>query len=613
MESPAAENSLKSQILRGASRIAGRGGVVDIATSLPQGSGTHRTAISLYPVGMPPQPPETNLPPAETVTPPRPMKPISWWAGVAAALFIFGAIAGSYLWLSDPLPDTMPKSTVSESTSDPALDPASAELELARLQAEARRNALATGAGFAALGALLLAFHRQRHVEHQQRFHEFESQRAYKQREGANEDSRDDALQRRITDARIRAVEQLGSENPAVRIGGLHNLERIGGQHEFLRQIVLDEICSYLRLPFTPAAPSVSQPLTQYQFEPLGPLSAETNSGESEREVRLIAQEILQRHLNSEYDHDNYWIHTRLNLKNAFLDNISLRNCELVCVDFTEARFSGTADFAGATFRGPTRFNKTTFKEESNFDRSKFKGLTNFNEAIFDRAVEFNAVAFDEKSSFSRATFNNKASFKEATFARQANFEKTVFASSTSLIEFSKANFNEGADFEGANFGHFVDFKDTTFGGFTVYSGCVFRDRANFKKAMFEDRANFRGATFKGWIDFEGARFIGWIDFERVIFGGIAGFEKVVFKDDAGFAEATFKSSAVFDAARIHKALVAINTNLVSLAEGQGLLLNLKGDHRLPEGWRVEPSSTETGWGFLNQCDPVDPMLETTP
>jgi hypothetical protein len=122
---------------------------------------------------------------------------------------------------------------------------AAAEMEIARLQAEARRNALALGAGLAALAALALAVRRQYH-------HERTTAKSQEDERRRQDHVEEDALQRRITDARIRAVEQLGSDSPVVRIGGLHNLERIGQLHPELRQVVLDEICSYLRLPYTP-------------------------------------------------------------------------------------------------------------------------------------------------------------------------------------------------------------------------------------------------------------------------------------------------------------------------------------------------------------------------
>src|SRR5690606_32009648 len=137
----------------------------------------------------------------------------------------------------------------------------------------------------------------------------------------------------------------LGSDNPVVRIGGLHNLERIGQLHPELRQVVLDEICSYLRLPYAPPdANSKPERMPDHQFEPVGPPLAEADGDEAEGEVRLIAQEILQRHLKPDRE-DLYWDHSRLNLRNARLDDINFSSCRLTGADFSNATFTGEVGF----------------------------------------------------------------------------------------------------------------------------------------------------------------------------------------------------------------------------------------------------------------------------
>jgi hypothetical protein len=82
------------------------------------------------------------------------MKPIGWGAAVWALILVAATFTISYLWLSSPIPylDTSDSTVL---------------MELVRMEAAARRNALATAGGIAALGALLLAFRRQRHTEHQ--------------------------------------------------------------------------------------------------------------------------------------------------------------------------------------------------------------------------------------------------------------------------------------------------------------------------------------------------------------------------------------------------------------------------------------------------------------
>ncbi|GAB1511114.1 hypothetical protein [Actinophytocola sp. KF-1] len=64
------------------------------------------------------------------------------------------------------------------------------------------RTGLAIGAGIGALITLALALRRQQATEH-------------------------DATERRLTELYVKAVDQLGSDKPAVRQGGLYALERV--------------------------------------------------------------------------------------------------------------------------------------------------------------------------------------------------------------------------------------------------------------------------------------------------------------------------------------------------------------------------------------------------
>ncbi|PRY57384.1 pentapeptide repeat-containing protein [Glycomyces artemisiae] len=370
------------------------------------------------------------MPPQVTpADPPEPLKPIPKWTAVVAVAVILAAIFTSYLILSAPIPQ------------DTAHQSVTTQLELARLRAEARRNALATGAGFVAIGALLLALRRQNHAERQQRVHEV-----------ATANAEDDALQRRITDARIRAVEQLGSDSPSVRIGGLHNLERIGEQHEHLRQIVLDEICSYLRLPFdlTPAASETRLPANQ--FEPMGPAPAEPKHDNAEREVRLIAQEILQRHLNPKLGKDRYWTHTRINLRNAHLDLIDFSECRLVSADFTEATFSGDTKFYRAVFSGFTNFSRATFSGRADFEQASFSDFVFFVLATFNAVLILDNAIFKKDAHFTGVVFSRAAHVTNADIPigrslRPARFNQRLFAGRadlTGLIENQSVFLKEG-------------------------------------------------------------------------------------------------------------------------------------------------------------------------
>jgi uncharacterized protein YjbI with pentapeptide repeats len=409
---------------------------------------------SIYIGRMPPKPPPAPDPAALE------KRRISTWTLTAliAALLIIAAIVGSYFFFTAPIPDHPPPTT-GLSPQEAASQNAVAELELARLRAEARRNAVTTGAGFAAIAALILALRRQQQHEKATAIAQADEIRRQDHLERRAADEKQDAEQRRITDARIRAIEQLGSDNPAVRIGGLHNLERIGQLHEELRQIVFDEVCSYLRLPFTPPDSKPKEQLPDGQFEPLGPPPAEAEGDEAEGEVRVIAQEILQRHLNPKHP-DRYWTHTRLNLRNARLDGINLRDCHLTDADFVRANFNHSAVFRGATFTGNAMFGGATFIGDADFTGATFNRDAHFGLATFTGNARFRRTTINRDALFGKADFNGYADFGDATFTGAAIFGDATF---TGDALFESAIFNSGMHFGGTTFDCIPYFGDATF------------------------------------------------------------------------------------------------------------------------------------------------------
>ena len=209
--------------------------------------------------------------------------------------------------------------------------------------------ALAVGAGTGAALTLVLARRRQWATEH-------------------------DADERRLTELYVKAVEQLGSEQAAVRHGGLYALERVAQDNPDHRQTVVDVICAYLRAPYTPPPNKVGTPRSGVH-RPLvksarrrtatSALTRDTDtthrtSEESrrlqEREVRLTAQRILTRHLRPRDENrkrlPTYWPEIDLDLNSAILIDFDLRYCAIRTAVFTGAQFTGTARTEGAQFSG---------------------------------------------------------------------------------------------------------------------------------------------------------------------------------------------------------------------------------------------------------------------
>ena len=77
-----------------------------------------------------------------------------------------------------------------------------------------------------------------------------------------------------------KAVEQLGSDQAPVRFSGLYALERLAQDNPAHRQAIVNVICAYLRMPFSPTAPASKrepvaaegrkEPGTQSETGPMG-------------------------------------------------------------------------------------------------------------------------------------------------------------------------------------------------------------------------------------------------------------------------------------------------------------------------------------------------------
>ena len=200
--------------------------------------------------------------------------------------------------------------------------------DLATAQLDAVKTSLSVAVAGGGLFALHLAIRRQRTTEEE-----------LQQRDRIQQHAEVDAAERRITEIYSKAVEQIGSTNAAVRIGGLYALERVAQGHPIHRQTVTSVICAYLRMPFEP----------QKKYLDKEELSADEEIRHrellQEDQVRITAQRILHHHLQPKLK-DAYW----------GIVNIDLTYAHLGSVNFTEADLSG-ADFSYANLE-LAKFNK---------------------------------------------------------------------------------------------------------------------------------------------------------------------------------------------------------------------------------------------------------------
>jgi hypothetical protein len=319
----------------------------------------------------------------------EPLRELPWRSSAAIvllALFGGGALAVWLLW-------TLANGLVAGSTAQ----------EAATLRLDAVKTGLTVAAALGAAVTLLLALRRQSLSERAQRFTEEDAERRQELSERVQRHAEADAEQRRITDLYVRAVDQIGSDKPPVRHGGLYALERLGDNSPQLRPTIIEVLCAYLRMPIADEAedPSVAE----------------------EMQVRRTAQRIILRHCLP--SHHRYWggegTKVHLNLIGARLADFRLDGAWLGWVNFTEAIFMGRTSFHQVTFTAKADFEGATFH------RVSFAGST------FDGRSEFAGARFGEQPDFTGATFAGDVSFRDAVFSGGADLELARFHSAPDL------------------------------------------------------------------------------------------------------------------------------------------------------------------------------------
>lgn len=294
----------------------------------------------------------------------------------------------------------------------------------------------------------------------------------------------------------VQAVEQLGSDKAAVRLGGLYALDRLGGNHPEYRQTIVDVICAYLRMPYDPPAREQADTAQGDDGSPEDARQAEPAEGErpvdnhgsearQELQVRLTAQRLLAGRLRWPAEAErpaNHWAGMTVDLTDATLINVDFSHCRMSYPQFSGVQFSGHAGFSGAWFSGDAWFGGgVRFSGEAWFGGAQFSGFAWFGGAQFSNHAEFH-----------EAQFSGDAAFVMAQFGWDARF--------------GGARFTGNARFMGAQFTHKAEFREARFSGDADFGGTQFSGNAEFRKVQFNWNAGFREARFGGYADFEGGR-----------------------------------------------------------------------------------------------------------
>ncbi len=186
-----------------------------------------------------------------------------------------------------------------------------------------------------------------------------------------------DATERRVTELYGKAADQLGSDKAPVRLAGLYALERLAQDNPAHRQTIVNLVCAYLRMPFTPP-PEVRARAR------VGPRDADRYQ---ELEVRQTAAGLLATHLRPDRP-DAFWADIGLDLSNATLVKLTLTHARVRSASFAGSAFVGSAAFRGTEFTGTADFRETCFRDLADFRRVRF-GDSVFRGAVFEGGTDF--------------------------------------------------------------------------------------------------------------------------------------------------------------------------------------------------------------------------------
>ncbi|GAB3214234.1 hypothetical protein GCM10027294_52920 [Marinactinospora endophytica] len=377
---------------------------------------------------------------------------VAAWAVVIAVVALI--VAGTW-WVMDTPPPRFPD-----------------QLGPRALDAIATR-AFAVVAGLGAAALLVISYRRQRTNEEEVELAKADDARA--QLAAAREDTR------LFTDRFDTASEKLGSEHAAVRLAGVHALAHLADDASTreLRQMCIDVLCAYLRMPYEPEPAPLDENATEEQVEAH---RAATLAFAGFREVRHTIIRIIGARLRE----DTPWRGCDFDFTGTVFDGGDLSRAHFTggTVSFGDAEFTGgRVDFFGAEFTG----------SRVSFRGAKFTGSrVSFGDAEFTGGrVDFFGAEFT----------GSRVSFRGAKFTG-------------SMVFFGAAKFTGGrVDFIGAKFtGSRVSFDAAKFTGSRVSFGAEFSGgTVSFSWAEFTGgRVSFGAAEFTGsMVDFGDAEFSG--------------------------------------------------------------------------------------------------------
>ena len=348
-----------------------------------------------------------------------------------------------------------------------------------------------------------------------------------------------------------KAVEQLGSKEAPVRLGGVYTL--VGLVDEWLEeknleyserlkegQVIINNLCAYIRFPFTLASYydelSEDKPSSEGIYKD-NQQKFYTDKAEftSEADIRLSIIKEIHSHLQS----------PKINTPGAWSD---------FEYDFSGSTFFYPIDFTRSYYAKPVNFSGSAYQDEVRFGGSTYQGGADFSGSIYWRGADFLSSTYQSQANFSGSTYQDKAAFSSSTYQDGAKFSGSTYQGEVFFrgsvyrdwVVFNGSTYREEADFCGSTYRRGADFSDSTYWGKIVFGGSVYQGWAVFRDSAYRGEAAFNDSVYWGGADFSGSTYRGRTGFGNSIYQEGANLSRSTYWGEANFSGSIFCSEIYF-------------------------------------------------------------------
>ena len=342
----------------------------------------------------------------------------------------------------------------------------------------------------------------------------------------------ENAFQERKAERRERyttAVEQLGSKEAPVRLGGVYTL--VGLVDEWLEeknleyserlkegQVIVNNLCAYIRSPFILASYydelSEDKPSSEgFYKDNQQKFYTDKAEFKSEADIRLsIIKEIHSRLQSPDKNTPGAWSDFEYDFSGSTF---------FYPVDLTNSYYTKPVNFSGSTYQDEVRFDGSVYKDEADFGSSIYKSWATFDGSTYTGWVGFNCSTYQSWADFSASTYQNGATFMSSTYQSWADFSNSTCQSE-------------------------VYFSDSTYKGKADFCGSTYQNEVYFSYSTYQSEADFSDSIYQGKADFSDSTYRGWADFRNSAYQGRAGFTDSIYQNEVYFSGSTYEDKADF-------------------------------------------------------------------